>query len=149
MTDRPLDTGVPPSGSGSRPSDRAADGVSPVPASIPNAAAIFARANEIAQERYPNGAGATVLASIVREAARELGLTAQRKACERVRNPNVGRHNRLDLLPEAQQIEARRICAERGQGNAAALCTDRGFVCYRCQDLSAASLAEQSERTGA
>lgn len=30
--------GAPPSGSGSRPSDRDADGVSPVPASIPNAA---------------------------------------------------------------------------------------------------------------
>jgi hypothetical protein len=44
MTRRPMvvsggeGLGVPASPSGSRPSDRAADGVSPVPASIPNAA---------------------------------------------------------------------------------------------------------------
>jgi hypothetical protein len=115
---------------------------------VPNAASvIYARANEIAQERYPNGAGATILADIVREAARELGLMQKRKAAERVKNPYEGRHNRLDLLPPAEQIEARRRCSEVCADSPPA-CVERGFVCYRCQDWAKEAVS-QSERTGA
>jgi hypothetical protein len=47
----PQDTGVPPLGSGSRPTDRASKAVSPVPASIPNAVAEL-RSNADALNAY-------------------------------------------------------------------------------------------------
>jgi hypothetical protein len=103
-------------------------------------AAILKRAGEIAVQRHPNGCGATALADIVREAARELGLTNRRRpSSARPPNPNAGRHNRLELLPAEQQAEARRICTETTNANFPGLppCTDKGFVCYRCQDEAA------------
>ena len=109
--------------------------------SVPSAA-IFARAEEVAKERYPNGANATELAAIVRDVCRELGLTKTRRPSAVVTNPNVGRHNRLELLPTDQQEEARRACAAATALNFPNWppCTDKGFVCYRCQDLAASAI---------
>jgi hypothetical protein len=113
---------------------------------------VYALAAKIAKRRHPNGAGATVLSAIVREAARELGYMGKRNASSpRLPNPNEGRHNRLELLSSEEQIEAQKICRERTASSASpssAPCTDRGFVCYACQDWAAQAIEARMAETG-
>lgn len=74
MSDRIQDMGV-PYGTGSRPTDRAADGVSPVPASIPNAAALNLRRIEaiaITPGRW-SGPAFDEIARLAAESLEELG----------------------------------------------------------------------------
>lgn len=110
---------------------------------VPNAADVYALATEIANSRYPNGRCCTAdLANIVREAARQLGLTGQRKRQERPPDRSAGRHNNLSLLMPDVRAEAERICAETTNASTpgARPCVESGFVCHRCQDLAAAAV---------
>lgn len=129
-----------------RPAADRATAVEPVPVSplrdgIPSAE-IFARASELASKRYPEGANASKLAALVREAYGEL-VAPQRP----VQLPL--RHNDLVSLSAEMQSEVRRICGETTALHAPDLppCTKKGHACHRCQDLAAQAIETRRAET--